>query len=81
MEEKFNSFANETDEAITATDGLIQDLSSETENNLSRFKSEQENLFNHTVASLSSKISLASRRVAFRWSGLKSRTGDPSNYF
>ena len=81
MEEKFNSFANETDEAITATDGLIQDLSSETENNLSRFKSEQENLFNHTVASLSSKISLANRRVAFRWSGLESRTGDPSNYF
>ena len=78
VEEKLNSFANETNEAILATDGLVQDLSSETENQITLLKSEQENRLNDTFESLNSKIQTSGRRVAFRWSGMKARNGDPS---
>ena len=80
IEEKLNLFSNETNEALVSTDGLIQDLSSETENKMTLLKSEQENLFNQTVESLTSQISLSGRKVAFRWSGMNARNGDPSKY-
>ena len=79
IEEKLTSLSNETNEAMLEKETSIQDLSSKTENSLTLLKSEQQKYIDQTTfKKLETKVKGFDKRVAFRWSGMNARNGDPS---
>ena len=79
VQEILNGSLIETKDIKTKMNERLNDLKTETQNNFDTIKSEQNLRLNQTVLDLESSISkIKPKRAAFRWTGMKSRNGNPS---
>ena len=79
MQDDLEKALNETQKIKLATEEKIQNLTATTQQSIATMQYEQSALFNETVGSLESQIgNIKPKRAGFRWTGMQSRSGNPS---
>ena len=81
LENNLARAVNETQKIKLTTEEKIQNLTESTKESIETMQLEQRTLFNETVETLESQIgNVKPKRAGFRWTGMQSRSGDPSKF-
>ena len=81
IQTQFNGLRRENARTKTAMNSKIDDLTSSVQREIMDFKEDQGRAVNSSIDSMESeieKLKKRSKRASFRWTGMNSRTGDPS---